>query len=48
MDPGELSVTTVWDLRDARVVCRMRGFDGASDAPGSARFGEGSGGYSSR
>ncbi|XP_030851604.1 deleted in malignant brain tumors 1 protein-like [Strongylocentrotus purpuratus] len=32
-----------WDLRDARVVCRMLGFDGALDAPGSARFGEGSG-----
>ncbi|XP_030851621.1 deleted in malignant brain tumors 1 protein-like [Strongylocentrotus purpuratus] len=32
-----------WDLRDARVVCRMLGFDGASDAPGLARIGEGSG-----
>eukprot|EP00057_Strongylocentrotus_purpuratus_P011985 XP_011666459.1 PREDICTED: deleted in malignant brain tumors 1 protein-like [Strongylocentrotus purpuratus] len=32
-----------WDLRDARVVCRMMGFDGALDAPGSARFGQGSG-----
>eukprot|EP00057_Strongylocentrotus_purpuratus_P021568 XP_011676042.1 PREDICTED: deleted in malignant brain tumors 1 protein-like [Strongylocentrotus purpuratus] len=32
-----------WDLRDARVVCRMLGFDGASDAPRSARFGQGSG-----
>ena len=32
-----------WDLRDARVVCRMLGFDGAFDAPGSARFGQGSG-----
>ncbi|XP_030851601.1 deleted in malignant brain tumors 1 protein-like [Strongylocentrotus purpuratus] len=32
-----------WDLRDARVVCRMLGFDGALKAPGSARFGEGSG-----
>eukprot|EP00057_Strongylocentrotus_purpuratus_P015797 XP_011670271.1 PREDICTED: deleted in malignant brain tumors 1 protein-like [Strongylocentrotus purpuratus] len=32
-----------WDLRDARVVCRMLGFDGALDAPGSARFGQGSG-----
>ena len=34
---------TWWDLRDARVVCRMLGFDGALDAPGSARFGQGSG-----
>ena len=32
-----------WDLRDAMVVCRMIGFDGALDAPGSARFGQGSG-----
>ena len=32
-----------WDLRAARVVCRMLGFDGALDAPGSARFGQGSG-----
>eukprot|EP00057_Strongylocentrotus_purpuratus_P011993 XP_011666467.1 PREDICTED: deleted in malignant brain tumors 1 protein-like [Strongylocentrotus purpuratus] len=32
-----------WDLRDARVVCRMLGFDGALDAPGSARFGQSSG-----
>ncbi|XP_041475670.1 deleted in malignant brain tumors 1 protein-like [Lytechinus variegatus] len=33
----------LWDLRDARVVCRMLGFDGALEAPRSARFGEGSG-----
>ncbi|XP_030851598.1 deleted in malignant brain tumors 1 protein-like [Strongylocentrotus purpuratus] len=32
-----------WDLRDARVVCRMLGFDGALDAPRSSRFGQGSG-----
>ncbi|XP_041475667.1 deleted in malignant brain tumors 1 protein-like [Lytechinus variegatus] len=32
-----------WDLRDARVVCRMLGFDGALEAPRSARFGQGSG-----
>ena len=30
-------------MRDARVVCRMIGFDGALEAPGSARFGHGSG-----
>ncbi|XP_041475672.1 deleted in malignant brain tumors 1 protein-like [Lytechinus variegatus] len=34
---------TSWDLRDARVVCRMLGFDGALDAPRSAMFGQGSG-----
>ena len=32
-----------WDLRDARVICRMLGFDGALEAPISARFGQGSG-----
>ena len=32
-----------WDLRDARVVCRMLGFDGALGAPGYSRFGQGSG-----
>ncbi|XP_041475703.1 deleted in malignant brain tumors 1 protein-like [Lytechinus variegatus] len=32
-----------WDLRDARVVCRMLGFDGALEAPIAARFGRGSG-----
>ena len=32
-----------WGLEDAGVVCRILGFDGASEAPGSARFGQGSG-----
>ncbi|XP_063963107.1 deleted in malignant brain tumors 1 protein-like [Lytechinus pictus] len=32
-----------WDLRDARVVCRMLGYDGALEAARSARFGQGSG-----
>ena len=30
-------------LKEARVVCRMLGFDGALEAPRSARFGQGSG-----
>ena len=32
-----------WDLKDARVVCKMLEFDGALAAPGSATFGAGSG-----
>ena len=32
-----------WDINDANVVCRMLGFQGASGAPGSARFGQGTG-----
>ena len=32
-----------WDLRDARVVCKMLGFDGALALPGSTMFGAGSG-----
>ncbi|XP_063963110.1 deleted in malignant brain tumors 1 protein-like [Lytechinus pictus] len=32
-----------WDLRDARVVCKMLKFDGALAAPRSATFGQGSG-----
>ena len=30
-----------WDLFEARVVCRMLEFYGALEAPGSARFGQG-------
>ena len=32
-----------WDIQDARVVCRQLGFPVAVSAPGSARFGPGSG-----
>ncbi|NP_999647.2 scavenger receptor cysteine-rich protein [Strongylocentrotus purpuratus] len=32
-----------WDINDANVVCRMLGFQGASGALGSARFGQGTG-----
>ena len=32
-----------WDIRDARVVCRQLGFPYVDSAPGSARFGAGSG-----
>jgi len=32
-----------WDLRDAQVVCRELGFLGVFSAPGSAKFGVGSG-----
>ena len=32
-----------WNLLAARVVCRMLGYDGALEAPGSARFGQGTG-----
>eukprot|EP00057_Strongylocentrotus_purpuratus_P035138 XP_797846.3 PREDICTED: soluble scavenger receptor cysteine-rich domain-containing protein SSC5D [Strongylocentrotus purpuratus] len=32
-----------WGPEDAGVACRMMGYDGASEAPGSARFGQGSG-----
>ena len=32
-----------WGMSDAEVACRMLGFDGASNAVGSAHFGRGSG-----
>ena len=32
-----------WDINDANVVCRHLGFPQASQAPGSARYGQGSG-----
>ena len=32
-----------WNLLNARVICRILGFDSALDAPRSARFGQGSG-----
>ncbi|XP_063960869.1 deleted in malignant brain tumors 1 protein-like isoform X4 [Lytechinus pictus] len=32
-----------WDLEDAGVVCRMLGYPAATDAPGYAHFGQGSG-----
>ena len=32
-----------WDLDDATVVCRMLGYTGATDAPGNAAFGQGTG-----
>ena len=32
-----------WDMNDARVVCRQLGFPNVDSAPGSARFGSGSG-----
>ena len=32
-----------WGPEDAGVACRMMGYDEASEAPGRARFGQGSG-----
>ena len=32
-----------WDINDAHVICRQLGYPGAISAPGSARFGLGSG-----
>ena len=32
-----------WNLLNARVICRMLWFDGALDAPRSARFGQSAG-----